>query len=104
MKKRVLVLLTAIVVALAMTAGPVFAGGGHGGGHDGKDDGGKGKVCVKHFTGSKKNPHNYILIPKKAFHKGHKKHGDYIVAKKFCEKKKDDHHHHGDDDHHGDKR
>jgi hypothetical protein len=77
------VLLIALVVGLAMTAGPVVAGGG------GNDDGGngKGKVCVKHFTGSKTNPYNYIFIPKKAFDNGHKQHGDKIVAKKFCEKK-----------------
>lgn len=47
----------------------------------------KGKVCVKHKTGSKKNPYVYILVPKKAFYNGHKKHGDIKAHFKKCEKK-----------------
>jgi hypothetical protein len=49
-----------------------------------KDD----KVCVKHKTGSKKNPYNYILIPKNAYENGHKKHGDSIVDDWKCDKDK----------------
>ncbi len=80
MKRRILVLLTALIMALTLSAAPVLAAGGN---HYGK---GKEKVCVKHYTGSKKNTYNYISIPKKAFYKGHMKHGDQIVADTFCEK------------------
>jgi hypothetical protein len=48
----------------------------------------KDKVCVKHKTGSKKNPYNYILIPKNAFENGHKKHGDHKVPDWKCDKDK----------------
>ncbi len=33
----------------------------------------------------------FISIPKKAFVDGHKKHGDKIVADKYCEKDKKEH-------------
>jgi len=46
----------------------------------------KKKVCVKHFTNSKKNPYRYIYISKKAYENGHKQHGDVIVNKRFCQR------------------
>ena len=83
MKRRVLVLLTALLMGLAMSAGPVLASGGHT-----EEEKGKEKVCVKHYTSSKKNKYHYISISKKAFYKGHKKqHGDKIVSNKYCMKK-----------------
>lgn len=75
----------ALMMGLALSAGPVLASGDHT-----EEDKGKKKVCVKHYTGSKKNKYNYISIPKKAFYKGHKKqHGDKIVSKKYCMKQDD---------------
>jgi hypothetical protein len=77
MKKRFLVLLTALVMGLTMSAGPVFAGGDGGGGgdHDGKK-----RLCVKHFTGSETNPYNFLYLPKKAALKHKANHGDVIFG------------------------
>jgi hypothetical protein len=69
MKKRLLVLLTAIVMGLTMTAAPVFAGG-YGNG-DGKD---KEKVYCK-----VKHKGHYIVVPKKAALKHKEQHGDKII-------------------------
>jgi hypothetical protein len=83
--RRILVLLTAAMVALSMTAGAALA-------HDygnGKDKD-KDKVCVKHKTGSKKNKYVFIKVPAKDVKNGKAKHGnhyDKIVNDKKCEKK-----------------
>lgn len=79
MKKRVLVLLTALIMALTMSAGPVLAGGDNGDGDDGDHDG-KKRVCVKHFTGSETNPYNFLWLPKKAALRHVDQHGDRIVG------------------------
>ena len=85
-RRRIMVLVLAMLLAVSMTAGPVFAGvdGGK------KDDDGKGKgkvVClVKH-----KNAKGEIVFKKKLPYKAaqaHKKHGDYVKC--FNEKPKKD--------------
>ncbi len=76
MKKRVLVLLTALIMALTMSVGPALAGGkdGGGGGNDGKK-----RVCVKHFTSSAVNPYNYLWLPLNAAQNHGVQHGDEII-------------------------
>ncbi len=80
MKKRLSLLMAALFVVSTMAAAPVVAADAN------RDGRGQEKVCVKHKTGSKKNPHRFVSVPKKAFVDGHKKHGDKLVAAKFCEK------------------
>ncbi len=92
MKKRVLVLLAALIMALTMSAGPVFAGGDNGGDDDGDHDG-KKRVCVKHFTSSETNPYNFLWLPKNAALHHVAQHGDIIVggvdSKAECKAKDD---------------
>ena len=78
----------AMLMAVSMTAGPVFAGNTH----DGKkDDGGKGKgkvVCLVKHKVDNSGKHKVIKVPKyKA--KKHEKHGDKVI-KCFKEKKDKD--------------
>ncbi len=85
MKKRLSLLLAALFVASTMAAAPVYG--------DGKKDDEKDKdkkVCVKHYTSSKKNPYVYIWISESGWENGHKKHGDKKVDDKYCDKKDDD--------------
>lgn len=76
MKKRIMVLALAMLLALSMTAGPVFAGADSGK----KDDRGKDKVVclVKHKAG-KSGKHVVIKVPKHAAKKHAEKHGDKII-------------------------
>lgn len=76
----------AMLLAVSMTAGPVFAGNTHEGK---KDDDGKGKVvCLVEHKVGKSGKHEVIKVPKyKA--KEHEKHGDKVI-KCFKEKKDKD--------------
>jgi hypothetical protein len=76
MKKRVLVLLTALMMALTMSVGPALAGGKDGGGGG---NGGKKRVCVKHFTSSEVNPYNFLWLPLNAAQNHVDQHGDRII-------------------------
>ena len=80
-----MVLALAMLLALSMTAGPVFASGGD---YGKKPDDGKGKVVclVKH-----KNAKGEVVFKKKLPYKAaqaHKKHGDYVKCFKVKEKPK----------------
>ena len=88
MKKRIMVLALAMLLAVSMTAGPVFASGDYGKKHD--DGKSKGKVVclVKHKAG-KSGKHVVIKVPKHAAKKHVKQHGDKII-KCFKEKPKNE--------------
>jgi hypothetical protein len=77
MKKRVLVLLTALMMALTISVGTAFAGGKDGG--DGGDHDGKKRLCVKHFTSSEVNPYNFLWLPRQAALNHVAQHGDRII-------------------------
>ncbi len=78
MKKRLSLLLAAAFVVSTMAAPPVVAQDGPGGRQV--------KVCVKHKTGSKKNPRTFVSVATKASLKAHKRHGDVVVADALCER------------------